>query len=74
MRDECLDAALRELHSVGIKPRISYDRRHVFLEWDVAGEKRQYSLPATPSDWRAPLNTRAGVRRMIKADGLEGGV
>ena len=27
-------------------------------------------MPATPSDWRSVRNTRAGVRRMLREDGL----
>jgi hypothetical protein len=71
MQNECLDAALRELADVGVRPTVHNDRRHVLLEWDVDGKKRQYFLPKTPSDRRAWLNCRADVRRMIKEDGLD---
>jgi hypothetical protein len=72
MKNDCLDAALRELSQVGIRPRRQDDRRHVFLEWDVpGGKRRQYTVPKTPSDWRARLNARSDVRRLIREDALD---
>jgi hypothetical protein len=72
MRNECLDAALRELATAGIRPTQRNDRRHIFLEWDLPnGKKRQYTVSISPSDWRSVSNTRADVRRMIREDGLD---
>jgi hypothetical protein len=72
MKNECLDAAIRELNEVGIKPKIHNDRRHIFLEWlRPDGRRRQYSVPMTPGDRRAWLNVRAEVRRYIREDGSD---
>jgi hypothetical protein len=74
MKNECLDAVLRELERRGIRPTVHNDRKHLLVEWDLpSGGKRQYTLPTTPSDRRAWLNARAEVRRMLKRDGLQNG-
>ncbi len=71
MRNPCLAAALDELAAAGIRnPTRAYGGKHLQLRWEVNGAERMYSLPATPSDHRAAANTRAGVRRLLKTDGL----
>jgi hypothetical protein len=72
MRNSCLDIALRELESAGIRD-IEQVRggKHLQLRWQINGHGlRVYTLPATPSDWRSPLNTRAEIRRMLREDGV----
>jgi hypothetical protein len=34
------------------------------------GALRIYSIPGTPSDVRSPLNVRADIRRLLRADGV----
>jgi hypothetical protein len=40
------------------------------LRWRVNGSERMYSLPITPSDVRSAINTRAAVRRLLRADNM----
>jgi hypothetical protein len=71
MRNPCLEAALRELSDAGIRDvERAQGGKHLQLRWRVnGGQQRMYSLSATPSDVRAAANTRADIRRMLKADG-----
>ena len=72
MRNPCLQVALRELDAAGIRD-VTQVRggKHWQLHWRVNGHGlRIYSLPGSPSDWRAPHNTRADIRRMLREDGL----
>jgi hypothetical protein len=72
MRNECLDAVLSELNACGVRAvDRSYGSKHIHLRWQSPkGEPRMYSLPSTPSDVRSAANTRAGVRRILKEDGM----
>lgn len=71
MRNECLHAALGELHAAGIRD-VTHARggKHWQIRWQVNGTTRFYSLPGTPSDHRSIANTRADVRRLLRADGM----
>jgi hypothetical protein len=72
MKNPCLAAALAELESAGIRD-VEQVRggKHVQVRWKVNGHGlRAYTLPSTPSDIRASRNTRAGIRRMLRADGV----
>ena len=72
MRNACLEAALAELEAAGIRDVAqSHGGKHIQLRWSVNGNGlRIYSLPATPSDVRSSHNTRAGIRRILRADGV----
>ena len=71
MRNACLDAALGELNAAGIRD-VAHARggKHLQIRWQVNGATRFYSLPGTPSDHRSVANTRADVRRLLRADGF----
>jgi len=72
MRNECLNAALAELAKAGVHyPKVTNGGSHLKVRWfATSGQVRTYVLPATPSDWRAPRNVRAGVRHILRADGM----
>jgi hypothetical protein len=71
MRNACLDVALRELAAAGIRDVVQAPGgKHWQIQWQANGECRMYSLPVTPSDHRAAANTRAEIRRMLRADGF----
>jgi hypothetical protein len=72
VKNDCLDAALRELRAAGIRGiERSYGGKHIQLRWQRDGHPlRLYTLPATPSDWRSPHNVRADIRRILREDGL----
>jgi hypothetical protein len=67
-----LEAALHELSASGIRDVVrSYGGKHLQLRWTVnGGTARMYAVPNTPSDVRSSRNTRADVRRILRADGL----
>ena len=67
-----LNIALQELESAGIRDvERANGGKHLQLRWRVnGGTLRVYSMPATPSDWRASRNTRADVRRLLREDGV----
>jgi len=72
MRNPCLEIAREELEAAGVR-NIEYvhSGKHPQLRWRVnGGALRVYTIPATPSDWRAARNTRAGIRRILRADGV----
>jgi hypothetical protein len=73
MRNACLEVALRELELAGIRNvEQAYGGKHLQLRWSVNGHaQRTYTMPCTPSDpLRGPKNTRADIRRMLRADGV----
>src|SRR5262245_16040047 len=72
MRNECLAVALRELAAVGLRDvEQVHGGKHLQLRWQVNGHGlRVYNIPVTASDWRAVHNTRAGIRRMLREDGV----
>ena len=72
MRNPYLDAALTELAKAGIRdPVIARGGKHLQVRWATPqGEARVFAVPVTPSDWRAAENTRHGVRRILRADGM----
>jgi hypothetical protein len=71
VKNPCLEAALSELAKVGIRDvERSYGSKHLQIRFRANGTERMYSMPATPSDVRSASNTRAGIRRMLREDGL----
>jgi hypothetical protein len=72
MRNPCLEIALAELESAGIRGiERTYGGKHQQLRWRVnGGALRIYAIPGTPSDVRSPLNVRADIRRLLRADGV----
>jgi hypothetical protein len=71
MRNECLDAAREALREAGVHDHtVARGGKHLQVQWFYAGRPRVYVLPATASDVRAVANTRAGVRRILREDGL----
>lgn len=72
MKNPCLAAALRELEAAGVRDvERAVGGKHLQLRWQVnGGPLRMYSMAQTPSDHRAALNTRSGIRRLLAADGV----
>jgi hypothetical protein len=62
-----------EFQRVGVKfdTRVT-GRTHIKLSWQVSPDKerRCYFIPTTSGDGRGWRNARAGVRRMLRADGI----
>ena len=70
--NSCLAAAIEELAKAGIHhPEIARGAKHLQLRWTTArGERRVFAVPGTPSDWRSTENTRHGLRRILRDDGM----
>jgi hypothetical protein len=71
-KNPCLDVALQELGAAGIRDiERSYGSKHVQVRWRANGHgMRMYSMAATPSDIRSTANVRAGIRRILREDGM----
>jgi hypothetical protein len=66
-----LDAALEVLREAGVHdPSVVRGGKHLRVQWQSNGRPRFFVLPVTPSDVRAVANTRAGMRRMLREEGL----
>lgn len=68
--NECIDTAVAELDALNISSNVEPRGKHVAIVWQHNGERRSYVTARTPSDWRAPMNARRDIRRILLADGL----
>lgn len=60
-----LEAVLDELGTAGATI-VSLDQpRHIKIQYEHNGAIRNTTVPTTPSDWRAPLNARAQIRKAL---------
>jgi len=67
MRNICVDAAMTELRAYGHEGRIEPRGKHQAVLWTQDGREMSYTLPSTPSDVRAPLNTRSDIRQLLRS-------
>jgi hypothetical protein len=74
-KNPCLAAALEELAKAGVHhPEIANGGKHLQVRWlTPRGERRMFTVPVSPSDWRSAENTRHDIRRMLRSDGMLGG-
>lgn len=72
MRNVCLDVALFELDQAGVRDvKRVRGSKHLQLRWQINSHGlRVYTIPGSPSDWRAPKNVRSDIRRMLREDGI----
>ncbi|WP_445215447.1 hypothetical protein ACKWRH_23490 [Bradyrhizobium sp. Pa8] len=71
--NELTEIALNELKAHGIKGHLrDTNGGHIEITWRVVPEKevRTIIVAKTTSDWRARMNTRAEVRRLLRADNV----
>ena len=70
---ELVEVATAELKPHGIKPKITYTNGgHIEIAWRLVPEKelRRVITSRTGSDWRARMNIRAEVGRLLRADNV----
>lgn len=68
-----LDMVEEELGAVGVKYTLEHGGKHLIVRWQHNGADRRHVMPASPSDSRrGVINSRADVRRILRADGLIG--
>jgi hypothetical protein len=72
MKNPCLSVALAELAAHGIRDVvIVHGSKHPQVRFRVnGGSPRAFTIPASPSDWRAPHNTKSDLRRLLKELGV----
>ncbi|QOZ68905.1 hypothetical protein [Bradyrhizobium arachidis] len=71
--NELTEIALNELKAHGIKGHLrDTNGGHIEITWQVVPEKqvRTIIVAKTTSDWRSRMNTRADVRRLLRADNV----
>ena len=71
--NELQQIAVSELRLHGIKPVVeNTGGGHIAIVWRAVPEKeeRRVIVAKTPGDWRARMNTRAEVRKYLKADNV----
>jgi hypothetical protein len=71
MSNPCLDAVTSELTSAGVPFKTETGGKHVHVRYGP-DFGHLHVVASTPSDWRAPLNERAAIRRDLRAFGLVG--
>ena len=70
-RNELVDRAIDELALYGLKGEVSHRGKHIEIAWNTAHGRRFVIVAATGSDWRAGMNTRAQVRKLLRADNMQ---
>lgn len=62
MSNPCLEAIMSELDAVGVPYRVDTGSRHVHVYYGT-DYQHMHVCAKTPSDYRAPMNERAQIRR-----------
>jgi len=70
MRNESLDAATEELERCGVPYEVQPTRKHVHIRYG-ANLEHLHVVASSASDWRAPLNERALMRRHLREKGYD---
>ena len=71
--NELTEIAFNELKAHGIKAHLrDTNGGHIEIAWQVVPEKevRKIVVAKSTSDWRSRMNTRADVRRLLRADNV----
>jgi hypothetical protein len=69
---ELVDDAVAILMANGFTPSVSNGGRHLKIRWHDHGRRFTLIVPASPSDQRARLNSRAVLKRILRANGNGG--
>ncbi|MDA9539234.1 hypothetical protein ACM41_24345 [Bradyrhizobium sp. CCBAU 21362] len=72
-QNELTEIALSELKAHGIRGHLrDTNGGHIEISWQVVPEKevRRIIVAKSTSDWRSRMNTRADVRRLLRADNV----
>jgi hypothetical protein len=71
-RNEDVDTILEELERYGLRGEVGHrGGGHLEIAWNAPQGRRFIIVAKTPSDWRARLNNRSDLRKMLRADGLQ---
>jgi hypothetical protein len=66
---ELVHDAVAMLRDRGFVPTVSNGGKHTRVRWFDHGRRFTLYIPASPSDHRARLNSRAVLRRILRANG-----
>jgi hypothetical protein len=66
---ELVDDAVNLLRDRGFVPTVSNGGKHTKVCWHDMGRRFTLYIPATPSDHRVRLNSRAVLRRILRGNG-----
>jgi hypothetical protein len=69
MKNDQLEATTCELDAAGVAYTVE-KTRHIKVRWTASGKPRMCVMSSTRSDFRATLNARATVRRLLRQDGV----
>jgi hypothetical protein len=71
-RNEGVDLILAELERHELSGEVSHrGGGHLEIAWNAPQGRRFLIVANTPSDWRASLNNRSDLRKLLRADGLQ---
>lgn len=70
-RNEHIDLVMEELQRYGLRGEIGDRGKHLEIAFETPMGRRFVIVARTPSDWRAGLNTRSDLRRILKADNMQ---
>jgi hypothetical protein len=66
---ELVNDAVSLLRDRGFVPTVAKGGKHVRVRWFDAGRRFTLYFPASPSDHRARLNSRAVLKRILRSNG-----
>jgi hypothetical protein len=66
---ELVHDAVSLLQARGFIPTVSNGGKHVRVRWFDHGRRYTLYIPASPSDRRSRLNSRATLRRILRSNG-----
>jgi hypothetical protein len=66
---ELVDDAVTLLRNHGLVPTVANGGKHVRVRWFDQGRRFTLFIPASPSDRRSRLNSRAVLRRILRNNG-----
>jgi hypothetical protein len=66
---ELVHDAVSLLRDRGFVPTVSNGGKHVRVRWFDRGRRYTLYIPASPSDRRSRLNSRATLRRILRSNG-----
>lgn len=69
-RNEGIDLLLEELERHGLRGEVGDRGKHLEIAWNAPAGRRFVIVARTPSDWRASMNSRSDMRKMLRKDGL----
>lgn len=70
--NECISAVTDELGKHGITYDVEPRGKHVAIVFVYGGIEYTHIAPASPSDWRAPMNSKSQIRRLLRDIGAIG--